>query len=304
MLFRSLLQNSLALARQAGQQLDIAFALDKLALLLVIAFGEVGEAKHCLQESLSLYQTGDDLYGLANALRNLGAAHSRAAEYTEAERVLQESLALSKAIGDLRGMALTLNTLGVVVSDQGWHAAAQNCWRECLALYQELNDQKGMADALNNLGNEAVLMQEWQAALPLLEQSLSIVRLIGYRLGIASSLDSLGYAACGLGDYPAARRHFSEALRIMMDIHAVAYAVETLVGLATVQMREGQFRPALDLLTFVLQHPKAVPEVRDRAAKLLAELEAYVLPQEIASAREQASQQARELEGVAEALLR
>lgn len=280
------LQESLALFDRAGPGLELekAFALSSLAFVLA-DLGEFDEARQLFQAGLVIYQSSGDRYGLAMTLKSLGGVLSRVGDYAEAGRVLHESLAIFKALGNAQGRSQALNNLGVLASIQVKHAEAQAYWRECLAIHRELNNQKGTADALNNLGTEAVSMGEYSEAQSLLEQSLAIYRAIGHRPGVAFSLDSLGHVACGLGDYAAAHRHFREALRIMMDIRAVTYAIEVLVGIAKVLIKEEKYLPALDMLAFALNHPKCVPEVKDNAARLLSELEVCLSPQVIALAQ-------------------
>lgn len=299
---RELLQNSLEMLRQAGPgwEVELAFALSRLAFVLT-DLGEAAEARRLYQECLAIYQDSSDRYGLAMALKGLGGVLSRLGEYAEAERVLQESQAIFTALGDRLGLSQALNNLGVVASIKHMHAEAQAYWRECLSIYQEMNDRKGTADALNNLGTEAVALGEYDEARALLQQSLPIYKAIGHRLGVAHALDSLGNAECGLGSYAAAHRCFREALGTYVSLGSVSYAVEVMYGIATQLAREGKPRPAIELLAFVLNHPKCVPEVEENARRLSSEVEVQLPPEVVALA--QAAGQAKTLEDVLDELM-
>ena len=58
-------------------------------------------------------------------------------------------------------------------------------------------------------------------------------------------------------------------------------ALESLVGLASLQAKRGDTEQALELLLIVLNHPASVQDTRDRASRFQRELEAQLTRQQI-----------------------
>ena len=86
-----------------------------------------------------------------------------------------------------------------------------------------------------------------------------------------------------------------------MTLRAIPFVLLTLVGIATLLAAEGEKERALELLALVLHHPLSWQWTKDRAAPLVAELEAELSPEVVAAA--QARGQARDLEATVAELL-
>ena len=86
-----------------------------------------------------------------------------------------------------------------------------------------------------------------------------------------------------------------------MTVRLISLALLTLVGIATLLTAEGEKERALELLALVLHHPVSWQWTKNRAAPLVAELEAELSPEVVAAA--QARGQARDLEATVAELL-
>lgn len=82
----------------------------------------------------------------------------------------------------------------------------------------------------------------------------------------------------------------------------VANAFDALVGLASLQAKQGDPERALELLLVVLNHPASLQITRNRASQQCAELEAKLVIQQVDSARVRA--QSKTLEAVVEEVLK
>lgn len=303
---RELWEESLEMLRQAGpsEELETAFALDQLSVVIG-GSGELAEAMHMLQESLDIYRRNDDKSGLATALRHMGVVRSwSGGQAEEIDRDLSESLAIFKALGDLRSVSQTLNVLGVFASERHDIAEARRHLQECLRIYQELNDKRGIAMVLNNLGTLETAVGNFAEAKLMISQSIDLYRAIGNRLGVAHSQDSLAHAEIGLQHYARAREHLAESLRTTLELHHVPDAIETLYGFAVLLEKERRLSEALELVVFIVDHPKCLPELRERVMTFLNDL-AAVAP-EGAVERQRAELQARgtTMEAIVEKVLK
>jgi hypothetical protein len=125
---------------------------------------------------------------------------------------------------------------------------------------------------------------------------------IGERWHMALTLIGLGYATCALREYEVSDQHFREALQTAMEIESLWMALDSLVGLAKLLSSSGtgeaEAERAVELLTFVLDHPTSSQEARDRASPVLAELEDRLSPAAMAAAAERG--QARDLQAIVE----
>ena len=130
---------------------------------------------------------------------------------------------------------------------------------------------------LNNLGVVAEGLGEYREAKQLQQECLAIYKEIGDRWGIANSLNNLGFAICVLGEFQESKKCFHQALETAIDTQTVPVALEALVGMVTLLMKEGEKEQASELITHVLHHPVIYGEIKHRAEQLLSELEPQLL---------------------------
>lgn len=131
-----------------------------------------------------------------------------------------------------------------------------------------------MVYVLGDLGEIANVVGEYAEAIPLAQESLALSKEIDERFTIAWSFRVLGNATCGLGDSQGAKGYFHQVLETVVTVRLISLAPLTLVGIATLLAAEGEKERALELLALVLHHPVSWQWTKDRAAPLVAELEA------------------------------
>lgn len=239
---------------------------------LCMRLGSTDKAGRLLQDSLTIFRKLDVPDEIAFALNSLGSVVRLQGDYARTITLWQEGLAIFRELGDRWGIAWSLIFLGHLIGEQGDYLTAKELLQESLDIHRQLGNQRGMAGALNSLGYALYLLGECHAARPLLEQGLTIRREIGYRRGIAISLNYLGRVAGDLGELEESKKFFYEALKTVMDIRAIPLALDILVGLAAILVKEGQTRQAVDLLRIALHHPATGQEVKNRAEQLLTAL--------------------------------
>src|SRR5207247_7169397 len=101
---------------------------DKRGLALALAFGNglgwvalierrVAEARALFAEGVALWRELGDRWGLAEALRSLGAAIRRD-EPAAARPIVEAGVALYREVGDPNGLAAALTQLGIVARQE------------------------------------------------------------------------------------------------------------------------------------------------------------------------------------------
>ena len=141
-------------------------------------------------------QIGDES-GVAQACRDLGAAHELMGRYPEALRHLRDGLAIFRELGDRHGQAGCLSSIGAVHDSQGDLGEAVTAIAESLRIRRELHDRHGQAISLGNLGPVHARSGDPGQAVTCLREAITIFRQLGNRAGEAASLNNLAEVYAG-----------------------------------------------------------------------------------------------------------
>ncbi len=160
----TLLEESLALSRRAGDKVRLAYALIALALTILRLAGhsEYPRVPSLLEESLLLFREEHSQGGIAWSLYCLGLWHFQQGDAPTARSLFEESFALFRALGQRLYTVHPLYRLGKVAAQVGDLPAAYAFYKESLALFQELDDQRSSATCLE--GWASVVARQGQAA--------------------------------------------------------------------------------------------------------------------------------------------
>jgi predicted ATPase/class 3 adenylate cyclase len=135
-----LFEESLALARELGDQKGIVGALYGLGLVPMIR-GDFDAATARLEESLVVSRNLEDKWSMALTLAQMGVVARRKGDYAKAVALCEESLAMFRAIGAKTRIAYSLRLTGHAVRLQGDLERAEGLYRESLALFGETRDK-------------------------------------------------------------------------------------------------------------------------------------------------------------------
>ncbi len=308
------LGKGLAISREIG---DLNGVLEALVGLTDVAgsFGEYEAGKQLASESLAISRQLERPDRVARALSSLAWSTSCLGAYGEAEAYYRESLAICQEIGDQNGIALALEHIGWMAWCIGGARLAEATvyYERALAIYREIGERSrlsmclaDLALAFNDLGAYAKAQQHSQ-------EGLAITEATG-NLGLMSyNLYCLGVAACGLGDFQAGRKYLLKSLRIAWEAQIPDNTLNVLFYVAVLLVKESgdtnvlepvKFQVkvrALELLALVIHHPATWQAIKDRAARLQAQLEAELPPDVVTAAKMRAKDHALE-EIVAEIL--
>jgi tetratricopeptide (TPR) repeat protein len=147
---RSALEESLTLARDAGDQSATAYLLVQLGVQASWQ-NDFRRAQRLGEESLAVARGVGDAWTMAHPLHLLGLVTSQQGDGREAIRLFEESLRLTRAVGDKFHMAMTLGFLATQMGLAGRDAEARQLHLEEITLGQELKDKRIIAWGLEAL---------------------------------------------------------------------------------------------------------------------------------------------------------
>jgi predicted ATPase len=145
------LEESLALARAAGDRRGIAEVLHSLGLEPAEG-GDYERAMALLEESAALWRAIGDPLGLAVTQLDAGILAWGRGDYARVAALCAESLTVCRGLGHTLGSAYALTGLGFVAYATGDLVRGRALWEEALALWRELRLPGKIADALGDLG--------------------------------------------------------------------------------------------------------------------------------------------------------
>jgi len=206
----------------------------------------------------------------------------------DAHARFQSAVAEWRLIGDPRFTALGLNALSLSALMLGRYDEARLALEESISLGLSIGDRWGLGFAYRGLGIIAQAQGEHLHAVDMFRKSLDTLTELGDRLDVGRVLAEMGRSIFALGDDAQAGRLWRESLRIGIETRGTFVALEALVGLASLQAKQGDKEYALELLWIASNHPSSIQDTRDRATHLRLELEAQMTEQQVDSARERA----------------
>ncbi|GIV98593.1 MAG: hypothetical protein KatS3mg057_3250 [Herpetosiphonaceae bacterium] len=183
-----LYQECLAIRRELGDQLGIAYVLNNLGSVAHDQ-GNYEQARAFYEESLTLCRELRDRRGVASLLHNRGNLAKDQGDYASAIALLEESLTLRRQLGDRWGIAMSLTNLALAVLYQGDNRRSIELCEESLAIFRDLRDPRGMAMSLNNLSFAALAQGDVERAASLSRESLALRRQLGDKARIAECLE-------------------------------------------------------------------------------------------------------------------
>ena len=304
---RSLLGDSLAVFRAAGNTKEIASALNTLGNLDNVQgnyeaaqrtyedclkyFKDAGDKKGVLgiynnlgvvayrrrqldvarklyQDSLALSREIGFEKGIANALGNSALLDHELGNYQQALRLTLESLEYDKKVDDKVGIANTTHNLGFIYRDMEDLERARKYYEESLALRRQIGDRIGIAISLNNLGTLASSQGRYQDSLKLLTESVATYREMEDRKNVAMPLTNLGNTYSLMKDYGSAARYYQESLAAAVENHENTATTEALLGIAELLHQNGQPELAAEVIGFLERQETTDDEQKKHAFEI------------------------------------
>jgi predicted ATPase/DNA-binding CsgD family transcriptional regulator len=227
---------------------------------------------------------------LAMALGILSVTHIAAGHYDAASTALKESLALYASLEDEWGIATAKEVLAAVAALQGDAHAAECLATEALVVHRRLGGKENIARALDVLGYAAAFRNEFVTAQACLEESLALRRSVVNRPATAAVLSRLGLVAYLGRHWDTAANYYRESLALAQEVGDDACVVRCLGQVAALAFACGVDRGRVASLGCAVAHHHAAlglpspPVERIAAERLASALRADLSPIGLAAA--------------------
>jgi tetratricopeptide (TPR) repeat protein len=214
-------ERALALFRCTGDRSGEATALVNLGIVAG-SLGRHGQAIDHFRPALDIYRSVGNRQGEVSAVCNLGVSYQLSGQYQDAADQHQEALAIARASANLFGEAMALDGLGSAIAGLGRYDVAIEHHRQARALLRGTGVRTGLAEVCNNFARTLRQAGRPAEAVDLHQEALALAGGgSDDRRRQADAYDGLGRAEYDLGRLEAARRHWRQALDILVDLGAV-----------------------------------------------------------------------------------
>jgi DNA-binding SARP family transcriptional activator/predicted ATPase len=199
---RTLIEKSLAQARQRHNDQEAAFCLNVLGAIVWWQEDTLA-AIPFLEESLALSRAIEDQVGVVTALLSLTRIFNHAIRPEDGRALAEEALAISRTIGYLFGIGESLKRLAGSAFVSGDYMTAIRYFKEGLTIFKQLGNSNGTASTLGALGGcmhsaGSFAPEEY---MPYLEEAVKLGRERGNSQTLYSAVGVLGLISNHLGDY-------------------------------------------------------------------------------------------------------
>lgn len=253
------------------------------------ALGDAQAAQRCFEKLVQASTDPADYSMAVKMLFSLGEFLIDQGDYEAARQKYKAGLGLLESIPAGQPRAEALDALGNFALALQEYDRARQHFHDDMPLFREAGNENGVAWALTNLGHIAFQLGDYPAAQAYYIESLGIHYQVGLPWNIGQVQGCLGRVAFALGDAAAAAEHYRAALQTLQTVWAKGDELEILVDWASLLVRQSHKAAAMAMLYCVCRDPLYVPAVvnkrtRQKAARLLEELVAYLPPEEVAAA--------------------
>ncbi|MCB0191761.1 MAG: alpha/beta fold hydrolase [Anaerolineae bacterium] len=279
-------EEGLVYGREINDPLTIAHSLKGLGWLIGEEGSNFAKAKEYYQESLIHYRAVNHPAEIASCLDKLALNAWQRGDYAESERLFSESLKGFRAIGDLVGVANALGGLALVNLSYGGQQLeqARAFAEESLATCRETGHRVELANRLIIMGMVLIRMGNEQQAEPFLQEAQTLSNALNYGVGSFLALSCLGMVATSQKDFRRARKLLFDAMSQTLRASRIQDISEALINYATLLIIEPMTSDdaattdkkhiqAFVILHHIINHIGTWQDTRDRAVRLLADLE-------------------------------
>ena len=242
-----------------------------------------------LEEAADVARSVADHLIVAASLSWLGFVRLLLDDFGGAREAFEECHAVSAELGGPLMLGFALSKLGLLADAEGNYAKAIELHVEARDVFAGLGDQGGAGYTLSRASMSAYCLRDYEQAMQHALAGYEGFEQANHRWGMTAALCRLGFAAGALGRFDEAREHLLRALELAREMQATSLLLHALSGVGVLLAREGEDRDAAEVLFFSVGHEAMPATYRQVAEPTLAELQAKLDPEELASAREAAA---------------
>lgn len=271
-----LIAQTLAAASDTGPAADAVIArlfTDQAGLYFRTE--ELGPALESAQAALAIWNAGEDRYGQADSLFQMGRIHWHAGRLDEAVAAFREAAALYEGLGDRSRVAASENLWAVVTFIKGQHDEAIDLSNHALDLARHENDLTVIADVLLNLGEMHRRIGRQTHALACFHEAHTLSVTLGDPLVTAVANNNIGAIYQTAGKHRQALDSFDAALQLLRAIGDHHTEVDSLIFIATSQTHLADHEAAFEALRNATALANQTHDHLQQSQILLAEGNAY-----------------------------
>jgi len=275
------------LTQESAEQLRNLGAWNELAEVLHLAgvalwgTGQYAEARVLLEEKIALDEKRGNRWDLALGTGQLGLVYQGMGDYHRARELMRTAHGILEDCGDQRMVAVSFFHRAGVEFDLGELDVARELLEKSLELSTIVGDRWAMGTSRFQLGLVAQAKGEHDEAIRWFHEAQDFCRETGERWSTVRTLNGLGASLLAIGNEIEADHVYREALSSAVDAEIWSLALDVLVGLSVLQMKQNAPEAAFVTLEYVMKHPACDQHTSTNANRLRAEIEGQLTPHQI-----------------------
>lgn len=232
-------QTGVKLAREHGDDRDLALALNVLAISL-FRVGQLEASERTYKDMGKLAEAIDNTFFVASCLHGRAGIADQRGQLEESERLLQESLAICQSAGHVWGTALCKHNLGYGCLRSGSLDKAERLVLEAqqdFALLEGRGDSAGLYLTLAEIARQR---NDLTDAISMLERAIGIAHENGSVIDIIDGELGLAQVFATLGDFVVAREHTYDAIQWHLHSRNAEESIRCLNMLLDISIATGE----------------------------------------------------------------
>jgi tetratricopeptide (TPR) repeat protein len=204
------------LLKESAQPILLASAYNQRG----IAFENKGLYKDAFENylnALKIYESENNLEGVAKQYLNIGLIHQYKQEFKLADNYFKDALRISQNRMYEEGIAAALNNLGINCKEQNDLDGALSYFTQVLAIDQKNNDEGNIAYSLNNIGAVYELMGAYDQANKYYMRSASIKRKVRDYIGLSNSFNNIGSTLIKQRQFQLAKNYLDSSFALSLQ---------------------------------------------------------------------------------------
>lgn len=241
----------------------------------VIAYkkGEFLEAENYFLKTEEIGREIGDVKITVDAVNTLGLVAKATNKYDRARAYLTKAITLYNRLNNQRGEGIAFSNLGNLEESLGNYESAQKLYYKALPIFEELNYVPGIAVIKTNIGVIEYRLKNLAKSLEMTLAGLELkIKMQGSR-GIAKSYINLARIYKDTSEEEKARKYLFDALDLANKNNFEPALIEAVSYLAHLFFVDKNKPLAAQILTMIVEHPKAEAVYKEEALKALEKFE-------------------------------
>ena len=234
--------------------------------------GNFSESLGYALQALTLAEQVQNPDLIAKSRMGLGMLKNYLGTFEEAQHLYQQVLTYQRQSGQHLAMLRSLSDLGQLLNDMNKPLEARPLFQEGLELAQSQHVPYELAFMWEGLGQCSYLLGDYSKAQEQIERALATSEMVNDIIGIAIECTILAKIHLALNQHDWAERYLRRALEISWDKQAIPKVLRVLLVWSRLFISKQVLKPAIALLSEVVEHPGAEFIYKQEAGALLNDL--------------------------------